>query len=52
VNPKNSGMDEQEQKGVKTPNIAASKFPINFDLPCMKFLTVSVSIYVCINDMI
>ncbi len=35
VKPKKSGIEEQEQKGVSTPNIAAKKFPTNCDFPLM-----------------
>jgi len=42
VNPKNRGIEEQEQNGVSMPNMAANRLPTNCDFPLMKSLTVSV----------
>ena len=36
--PRNSGIAEQEQKGVTIPNTEAMMFPINVDLPSRAFL--------------
>lgn len=41
TNPKNNGMAEQEQKGVRTPKSAAIILPMKVDFPAKAFLVFS-----------